>query len=250
MRGRVHYRGRVDGAIIASKWPRRRGKKKTPRQQAWVDDFTAWAKIPNMADGCTRDLAQRLACDTGFFWRDVITYAGHGKLLYVQGNGEMTTPLPMLWTERSPNQQYGAPRVTTPTASIHNGSTQVITSTVGVRPAANIVDWDNNVFVTPKPPLAALMTVRASGLYMLGAYASYNQAANATHVLYLNRNADTIGRATADITTNATNWLQAQATMWFDAGDTFELFTTSSVQPYTFQLLAMWMVAITPESII
>jgi len=250
MRGRVHYRGRIDGAVTASKWPRRRGRPKSPLQQAWNEDFTAWAKLANWAAPCVRDLAERLACDTGFFWRDVITYAGHGKLLWYVGGENHTSPLPMLWTERSPKQQYGAPRVTTPTAQVRQSAAVACVINTDQVLTPNTRDWDNNVFWSPTENPSRL-TIRANGLYTISNSVEWSSVTGGFRRLNLRVNGtDFITNVLVPQGNANAMRLQSYALYYFTAGDYVESLIRTSTAGLTAQLTAFNIVAITPEAII
>ncbi len=162
----IHWRRKRGGEPYASAWPPLRGKKKTPGQQAWVDHFKFLASAPKLADACALDASTELAKDTGYFYRDVISSALTGKLLYYKGSQITDPPLPRVYSDQVTKTYEGAPRVTTPTSSIYSDAYTPCAVDTWVDAIANHARWDNNAFwsATTHPER---LTARSSGVYLV-----------------------------------------------------------------------------------
>jgi len=249
-RRRIHFRRDRGGNLYASAWPPLRGKKKTPLQQAWVDNFKFLASAPKLADGCALSIATPLAKDTGYFWRDVISSALSGKLLHYKGSMTTDPPLPRLYADQVTKDYEGAPRVTTPTASLKRTSYQNMTQNVPLAITMQAADWDNNAFwsSTTNP---SRLTIKSSGLYIVLLTVTWQPAAEFGFMLGIRLNGTQFLGRIAGATRTAYDPGNHTAAIWyFNAGDYIEAMSESSsvgcsVRPDQFAILGM-----TPESII
>lgn len=216
------------GNVYLRKWPRPRGKKKTPLQQAWVDRFSYLARALKSPLPQSLDAAQMWAKGTGWYYRDVLEVAAAGKL--IRFNGE--------------------PRVTTPTARVYRNAAQAVTNGAGGYLTPDAMNWDNNVFWSPTVNPSRL-TFKAPGLYLVGGHTYFN--------------AITGGRRDMGLVVNRTTWIvedfrtPASATaltipvvsLWyFHANDYLEAWQFVNANGVTARLGSLWAVAITPEGIV
>jgi len=251
-RRRIHFRRKRGGELYASAWPRLRGKKKTPLQQAWVDNFKFLASAPKLADACALDTASELAKDTGYFWRDVVSSALSGKLLYYKGSELTDPPLPKLYADQVNKQYEGAPRVTTPTARVHMSAAQACTAGVATTLIPNVKDWDNNTFWSSTTHPERL-TARSSGLYLVLAAMLMTPNGESGLAIRLMLNGATI-LARTDVATRTAPSEQPEynlvALYYLNAGDYITFDANYSSGGCTGQLRQLTIVGITPESII
>lgn len=251
-RRRIHWRRNKGGELYASAWPPLRGKKKTPLQQQWVDEFKFLASAPKLADACALDSATELAKDTGYFWRDVISSALSGKLLHYIGAEENNAPLPMLYAQQVNKHYEGAPRVTTPSARVHMSASQACTQNVATTLIPDVKDWDNNVFwsATVHPER---LTAKASGLYLILASMLMTPNAESGLAIRIMLNGSTVVART-DVATRTAATQQPEYGLiglyYLNAGDYLTFDANYSSSGCTGQLRHFSVVGITPEAII
>lgn len=197
------------------------------RQKAWVERFKYWACITKSPDAQSYDQAKDWAKGSGWFWRDVLTSAMAGKLIEIKGETKITTPTCMI-------------RRTIPEALAANIS-EVVTFQSMV--------WDNNNFwFSNNNP--QWMRFKAPGLYLIGAYALFDNTATDKSVdLRLRLNGVTnfpLVRG-QDITNNDIS-PQFMQPWYFHEDDYLEMTVASTVATSLLEC-NMWAVAITPETI-
>lgn len=217
-----------NGKVVARAWPKKRGPRMSPRQAAWAKRFALMACVTKNPEPNSFDSATQWAAGSGFLPRDVLHTAGYGNLI-IEGEG---------------------PKVTTPTAKIWRNSNQALTAnTIAVvNMTASI--WDNNAFwsstVNPNR-----LTVRAPGLYLVGAQITFAASASATHgYTRVRKNGTTvIAGQRIQRATNLQSIIQAFTLEPFLANDYIELTAESGVTGNLEQAF-LWVVAITPEGVL
>jgi len=235
LRGRLYFKN-FGGRLVAAKWPSPRKKPLTPLQQAWVDNFAAIAGLSKAPDSCALPLATQLAQgkgydpnaspnQTGWYYRDVIETALSGKLI----------------------RYLGAPRITTPTAKVHNTATQSIPSGGDIILNANTVDWDNNNWWDVGTP--SRLTCRSSGLYLVVAEVSWSSSSTARRLFAkLYRNGVQVKQTVLYTNTISGGCqLEISALLYLNTGDYIQLAQASSVFTITCQMAEFSVVGITPE---
>jgi len=174
----------------------------------------------------------------------------NGKLWFYEGGDGTKSAIGSIFRNTPELMHYGAPRVTTPTAAVKKDTSVALTANVEKYLDAATLMWDNNTFwsSTLNP---SRLTIRANGLYVVGAYCGFINTGSGYRraILRLNRTT-TIG--VQSIAVNATNEQFANVfTIWpFVAGDYVEVvgFTaSSSVQVF---LRHFFILAMTPEAVI
>jgi len=234
-RARVYHRR---GAVYIAKWPRRRGKVKSARQQAWVDRFSCFARAFSSPDPDTLNAANFWAKNvdiataqgvspSGWFYRDVITRAAVGKLITYQREVKIITPTAKV--TRLSNQQFTAAQ------------------TAAMIPTA--MEWDNNNFWNPNVNPTRL-TVRAPGLYLVGATVYAVTSSSGYQRLTILRNGTDL-QCGNNAQHNAANWYtEVMGLVYCHANDYLEAIVLNSVSVLQYQLPSFWMVAITPEQLV
>jgi len=249
-RRRIHFRQDAEGRLIAQAWPRKRGRPTSELQQAWVDRFSRDAELSKFADPWTRQQAECLANNTGWYWRDVLTSGMNGKLWFYEGGAGIRSQVGILHRQTPEIQHYGAPHITTPTAAVKNDTPVALTANIEKYLDGATLLWDNNTFWSPTSNPSRL-TVRASGLYVIGAYVGYTITGSGYRraILRLNRTL-TIGVQSTAVNATAEQFANVFTVWPMEAGDYVEVvaFTASaSVQAI---LRHFFILAMTPESVI
>jgi len=249
-RRRIHFKSDVEGRLIAAAWPRKRGRPTSELQQAWVDRFSQQAEISKYADPWTRQQAECLAKGSGWYWRDVLVSGMNGKLTFYEGGNGLKSQVGILHRLTPEIQHYGAPHITTPTAAVKNDTPSALTANIEKTLVANALIWDNNTFwsSTVNP---SRLTVRASGLYVIGAYVGFVNTGSGYRRAILRRNtSQTIG-VQAIAVNNAVEMFANVFTIWpLEAGDYVEVVGFTASASVTAILRHFFILAMTPESVI
>lgn len=252
-RGRIHFKRGRGEQLIAQAWPARRGKKKTPLQQAWVDDFSRSARMSKVPDPDAMTTANCMAKGwpepTGWFYRDVIESAMHGKLIVFTGNNSDQALSGFDESGRRLGQEV-IPRVTTPTVFGSRVAAQAVAINTDVALIPSAVQWDNNRFwsATINP---SRFTVRAPGLYLAGADVEFNAVTGGFRRSNFRVNGTSFDAPNSLPIANANTIRMPTITLlWFNAGDHVECIARTGTANVTATLLAFWLVAITPESLV
>jgi len=226
-RGRYQIKSRKGSVYIAS-WPRPRGKRKTPLQEAWVNRFKCLAEALKSPFPPILDAAVEFSKGTGWYYRDVMETAAAAKL--IRQNNEI--------------------RVTTPTVMVHRTTAQNQSGSTPYLLTANALDWDNNHFwsSTVNP---SRITFRNAGLYIVGAQVQFSQNSSA------NLHAGIRLNATSEIVINSHSGeasfppVLGPMTIWyFHANDYIEPYVVVNQASMNSTLLGFWALAITPESVL
>jgi len=225
-RQRIHFR-QYKGQIYVSKWPRRRGPKKTVMQQAWVDQFTQLAKATKHAPGIEHDNAQLWTSGQGVYWRDIIHSAATGKLILSPGGMRITTPT--CYLTRLTNQ------------SVTGGTLAIL------EPTAKL--WDNYTFwdATVNP---TRLTFKESGLYMVSTTVIFtNSSSSGARAGGFRVNGTAFkGQQAFAVNNNAYKGFTSTITWFFEQGDYIEVWVQPSVTE-TVTMPALSCTAITPEAV-
>lgn len=246
----VHFRTYKDKIVYASKWPKRRGPAMSPVQKAWIDRFIEWAHNSKQPDPCAVATAATLTPNTGFWPRDVIHYAGAGKLLHMGSPSGMTSPLPYLFAHPPSTKYEGAPRVITPTVNVSQSANFSYPSAVFVAIQPTVKEWDNNAFWdgTGAPKR---LTARATGLYQLNAQVLGYSGGGVDVFLEVRKNG---GSAVLYAHDSGSAFFSAVANVnspiYLSAGDYLELWFVGLPAGNYYKLITWSLMAITPETII
>jgi len=216
------------GQVYFQAWPRRRGKTKSPLQQAWIDAFSIRARAFKSVDPKTLMAAQAWTHGTGWYYRDVLERASYGKLII-----------------------YGeANRVTTPTVSVSRPATEALTANIVKALTPTNQAWDNNTFwnasINP-----TRITFKSPGLYLVGGSVRFTDTSTSgVRYMWLRVNGVTEwGNQTTFVTQNAPKALSTAIPIWMNANDYVELLALSNVNS-TILIQAFWATGITPEAMI
>jgi len=172
--------------------------------------------------------AQNLAKGTGWYYRDVLERGAAGKLIFEQEEHKITTPTAHFFS-------------TTYTPVTQNQETYI---------ATQASTWDNNSFRDAAFPTR--MVAKAAGLYLCGAdvYWPLASGANLEHYrLWVNRTY-LIGGQTEPGNATANHEKNLLGLWYFHANDYLEASVLKNNSGNRAQLRNIWMVGITPESII
>jgi len=215
------------GRPYASRYPSLSNVNPTALQRAWVDHFSCVAWISKIPDPRTFDLAKKLTKDTGWYYRDVIASGAVGKLYQVEGVSRITTPTVMLHRTAGEALSAGVAKVLTP----------------------NVMDWDNNRFWNASSNPSRI-TIRAGGLYLLGAQGLFSTATSNYRILNIRLNGTTnISDSMQVLNGNFQVWQQNQSIWYFNPNDYIELLATSGAAGVSCTINHFWMVGITAEVI-
>jgi len=226
VRGRVvlkEYRGKA----IIQLWPRRRGKKKTPLQQAWVDRFSLLARALKAPQAQTLEQAQYWTKGTGWYYRDILEVAAAGKLIQYENEVRVTTPT------------VKATRLSN--ISLAGGAFAFVPMTAIV--------WDNNSFWNASLNPSRL-TMRASGLYIVGATVALATANAGNMAAEIWQNTNTLLAATRIAKAGVNTYVTVMGVGYFHANDFIEVGIFNSANTTNYQVPNLWAVAITPEALI
>jgi len=249
-RRRIHFKQDPEGRLIAQAWPRKRGRPTSELQQAWVDRFARDAELSKYADAQTKQQAECLAQGTGWYWRDVLTSGMNGKLWAYEGGAGFESQIGILFRQTPEIVHYGAPRVTTPTAATKKDTPVALTANVEKYLDADTLLWDNNTFWSSSSNPSRL-TIRASGLYVVGAYVGFITTGSGYRraILRVNRTT-TIGVQSLAVN-NAVEQFGNVFTVWpFEAGDYVEVVAFTPSTSVTAVLRHFFILAMTPEAVI
>ena len=249
-RRRIHFRRKRGGDVYASSWPPLRGKKKTPLQKEWVDNFKFLAAAPKIADGCALAMATDQAKDTGYFWRDVVSSALSGKLLHYIGSVESAPPLPFLYREQVTKFYEGVPRVTTPAAGVTRVTNQNLGNNTWDSISWTAQTYNNNRWwsLTPNP---TRLTAITSGLYMFGAWALVLSNFSGYGICRWRKNGSTVlVEGGENINTGGDRRLSLVWVDYLNAGDYVEFQCLANSAGRFVNPAGAWIVGITPEAVI
>jgi len=226
------------GTVRLKAWPKRRGKVKSERQQAWVNHFICTAKALSAPDPKTLAAAQQWAHTmqvesaapmkgSGWFYRDVLSVAAVGKLISYQGEV----------------------RVKTPCVSVYRPTAQTVPANTETKLIPTALEWDNNNFWNPTVNPTRL-TFRSPGLYIVGAVVERTTGGTSRQLFYVRQNS---GRNIAIQMVEpytALAWGSLIGVAYFHANDYCELTSYLLTGSSTWKILSFWAVAITPEAIV
>jgi len=226
--GRFHLQG-WKGKIYARSWPQARGRRKSALQQAQIDRFGCLACLLKFPDGITRRQADTYAEDSGWYWRDVLHAAASGKLIRFQELKQIMTP----------------------TASVTRLTNQSIPSGADTPMSFTAEQWDNNNFWNVADPTK--IVVKSGGLYLLGWNVFWTASLNAFRGSWFRVNGAggqvvaREGKMTGAVTLAR---MQGTGLWYFENDDYFELICSTGNAGDTAQGHQVWIVAITPETIL
>lgn len=226
-RGLIHF-NQFKGKLYAAKWPRRRGKKKTALQQAWVDQFTQIAKTTPTMHPIEYNNAVEWAGKTGFYWRDVLHRAMIGKLI----------------------MDEGAFRITTPTAYLYRTTSQALTNGVALTLTPNAKRWDNYTFwdQTSNP---TQITIKEPALYLVGAQVGFSANSTGARLVRLKLNGTTdIAFDERGSGVNNSLHINIGSIWYFERGDYMTLTAQANASGVTCAIESWYILAITPEALI
>jgi hypothetical protein len=180
---------------------------------------------------------------TGFYPRDLLEYADHGKFVS--------------FSNREPNPLYGEVgkfqgkfRVLTPTACVYRTAAVNIVGTADVAMAANAKYWDNNVFWDAAHPTR--LTAKVAGLYMIGLNIEWSQLNGSWRKAHIRLNGATIlADQTVDSGINTPVTIASTVIWPFNVNDYVEpICQKGSTADLTCLLRRFWILAITPETLV
>jgi len=238
VRQRVTLKGHGD-SVVVSKWPRRRGPVKSPRQQAWVDRFACMAQAFSSPEPRTRDAAEMWAKGTpipsagpikgsGWFYRDVLVRAAGGDLITFQEETHIKTP----------------------TVYVSRNAGEALTQNIAKALTPNVETWDNNSFWTASLNPTRI-TFRSPGLYAVGFSMNFTPKSGSWRAGWVVKNG-ILELANQGIWPNAATpaQLAGSTIMYFAANDYIEVWTITNTTAISATLTSAWAVAITPEALI
>lgn len=249
-RRRVHYKRGRGGILVVQKWPKRRGKKKTPLQQAWVDDFSKTARATKQPESCALQIASSMSPNTGWYYRDVLAAAAHGKLINAGGQFGPPRGGSVGFLQVPKKLDGGIFRVLTPTACYYRaGATTAIPNAVTPVPIDTKV-WDNSAFFDSAKPTR--LTMKAAGLYLVGGTLRYDQNNSSWRWAHLRVNGSTIiATTTVDGGINTPIPMNLSMIWPFSAGDYVELCGQQGHSPNVpAKAMYFYALAITPETLV
>lgn len=222
--GGHYYRNDKAGRLLVQQKPQ--PHKPSGPERAWISNFSCIANFTKAPWSGDFNNATDLQDQSGWYWRDVIHSAISGKLL------------------GDPSK-----RVTTPTARVfRTGFESLVNGTVKVL-TPNDLDWDNNFFWNPIANQSRL-TVRNSGVYLVGCQVEFNNITGGRRAVQLLVNGTKI---IGDLTvTQASSNLArlTPVTLWaFNANDYVQAAAFANVASVTAELENFWILAITPEAV-
>jgi len=216
------------GLLAIRKRKERKGPKKSPLQQAWVDNFSCMARWSKKADPRARAWAEEMAPDTGWYWRDIIESAMSGKLIRKEGEHPITTP----------------------TANIARVAAQALSGTNETTLVADTLIWDNNYFWNPSANQQRL-TIRSAGLYLVGADAQFPVSNTGRRKLIIKNQDDTrIVEQSQSPGTSTTVQIAIVGLYYFHSGDYIYAVGQANQSSQTCVLNHFWALAITPEQLL
>jgi len=223
--GGHHYRRGKDGTLLVQANPK--AHKPSGPESAWISNFTCLAHFTKAPWSGDFNNATELQDQTGWYWRDVIHSALSGKLL-----GDP------------------AKRVTTPTARVfRTGVESLVSGTVKIL-TPNDLDWDNNVFWDPTANQSRL-TVRSSGVYLVGCQVEFNNITGGRRVAQIIVNGTKIVGDQSVTQANANLARLTPCSLWaFEANDYVEVGAFANANGVTAELENFWLMAMTPETVI
>jgi len=213
---------------IIQKWPRLRVTTQSQLQQAWVDAFSDRARTLKSVNPALLTLAQDLAKNTGWYYRDVLERASYGKLLY---DGD----------ER---------KVTTPSVAAFAPTSTVIPQNVATALPLPSQLWDNNAFRDPAFPTRIIF--RAAGLYLIVANTNWTTLVGTTaHQNRIRLNGtQSLMEVDTPGTTTLPNRFSLTTIYYFHANDYIELVVQKNNINNQVRADFLAVVAITPEALI
>lgn len=237
VRQRVSLRAQ-DDRVIVSKWPRRRGKPKSPLQQAWVDRFSCMAQAFSSPEPRTRDAAEYWAKSvdietarpikgSGWFYRDVLVRAAINNLIQYQDEV----------------------RVRTPTALVTRLTNQTFTNGQFANLIATAEVWDNNLFWTAGSNPDRLK-VKSPGLYLVGATVARISGATGFTAVELYKNGSELFAGQRISTAGSPQYINVSGITYFQANDYCTLAVFNSNVTANYQIQNWWILAITPEGLV
>lgn len=228
----------VNGTARLQKWPRRRGKTKSERQQAWIDRFTCIARVSKSPDPRTLAAAQYWARVVnmgaaspmkggGWFYRDVIAASMAGKGISFQ-------------------EQV---RVLTPTANATRLVAQSVPANTETVLVPSAIIWDNNQFWHPTINPGRL-TFRSPGVYLVGATVERTSGGTSRQYNVIRKNANENISVAMGSNHAAPSWHELMGIGYFNANDWAVLSSYLLTGVSTWRVLSFWAMAITPEGVI
>jgi len=223
--GGVFYKRDKAGGLIVQNKPR--PHKPSPVENAWIQQFSCIANFTKAPWSGDFNNSTDLQDQTGWYWRDVLHSAISGKLL-----GDP------------------AKRVTTPTARVFRSGMEALTSGVVKVLTPNDRVWDNNFFWDESANQSRL-TVRSSGVYLIGAQVEFTNISGGRRVVQLIVNGSAIVGDQSVTQANANLARLTPVTLWaFNEGDYVEAAAFANVASVQAELEAFWILAITPEGVL
>lgn len=143
-RRRVYFRN-FRGRIVVSAWPKKRGRKQAPINEAWKEKFKGVSQAIKFTDPCAANLARTWTRNSGWYYRDMLSSMMFGTFI----------------------RYHGETKIKTPTASAYCSFATNVSSVGSTILPFDTTDWDNNAFWDASDPTK--LQVRAAGLY-LGAF--------------------------------------------------------------------------------
>lgn len=208
--------------------PKKSRKGLTPLRMAWVENFKLIATLSKTPDPYAFNMATALAKGTNWYYRDVLETAMSGKLIRYEDE----------------------PRVTTPTVHLSRSTAESLVANTPKALTPDQYEWDNNAFWNPSVN-PTHMTMKAPGLYLVGANVFGAVSANVHRGIWMVANGVTEIANTQDAGGAADIWRQNVVGVWyFHANDYVELYAASSSGAQTVQIHDWWAVAITPEALL
>jgi len=249
-RRRIWIRVYKETVTYASAWPKQRGPSQSPAQRAWIEHFVKWSFYSKQPDPCAVATAKDLAPETGYWPRDIIHSGGNGKFIDHEPNGDLNSPLPVLF-KNPPSLMYeGPPRVITPVVSL-NQTANFNNSPGGFQPVIPTnTEWDNNAFYDPVTHPERL-TIRSRGVYLVTAeLIGYSGGGIDVYLELVLNGATTIAEDHGTGNGNFTAVAHITLAQAFNAGDFLTLRCANLPNGNYYKLRRWQITAITPEAVI
>jgi len=223
--GNHHYKRDKAGRLLVQANPA--AHKPSGAESAWISNFSCLAHFTKAPWSGDFNDATELQDQTGWYWRDVIHSALSGKLL-----GDP------------------AKRVTTPTVRVFRTGVEALSNGVVKILTPNNREWDNNFFWDETANQSRL-TVRSSGVYLVGAQVEFTNITGGRRAVQLIANGTKIVGDQTVTQANVNLQRLTPVTLWaFETNDYIEAAAFANVAGVSAELEAFWLMAMTPESVI
>lgn len=221
--GKHHYSSTRGDIVVVKKNPR--GHKPSLAEAAWICGFTSIARYTKMSDPRQFNEASTQTDGTGWYYRDALHSGIVGKLITAKGGLRITTPTANVYRDAVESLSSGVLKILTPNAKF----------------------WDNNYFwdFVGHP---TRLTVRSTGLYLVGASVHFSATSGTYRTAIIRRNGTVILAEHREfVSANASVHCNPFTIAYFNEHDYLEIGAQTNTAGPTAELETFWILAITPE---